>query len=97
VDRVADERTNVPEIAEVAAGTISFEEFFEEHHRRLFSALCAATANRHEAEEARWGATCCDAGAPSEGRWLAYVIYAVVIGGLGLLVARRRVACRSTG
>jgi DNA-directed RNA polymerase specialized sigma24 family protein len=51
VDRVADERTNVPEIAEVAAGTISFEEFFEEHHRRLFSALCAATANRHEAEE----------------------------------------------
>jgi hypothetical protein len=54
VDRVADERTNVPEIAEVAAGTISFEEFFEDH-RRLFSALCAATANRHEAEEARWG------------------------------------------
>ena len=43
------------------------------------------------------GATCCDAGAPSEGRWLAYVIYAVVIGGLGLLVVRRRVASRSTG
>jgi DNA-directed RNA polymerase specialized sigma24 family protein len=40
-----------PEIAEVAAETISFEEFFEEHHRRLFSALCAATANRQEAEE----------------------------------------------
>ncbi len=55
VDRVADVRTNVPEIAEVAGETISFEEFFEEHHRRLFSALCAATANRHEAEEARWG------------------------------------------
>jgi len=52
---VADVRTNVPEIAEVAGETISFEEFFEEHHRRLFSALCAATANRHEAEEARWG------------------------------------------
>ena len=48
---MADERTNVPEIAEVSAEAISFEEFFEEHHRRLFSALCAATANRQEAEE----------------------------------------------
>jgi hypothetical protein len=35
---VIDELTNVPEIAEVAAVTISFEEFFEQHHRRLFSA-----------------------------------------------------------
>ena len=43
--------TDVPDIAEVAAETISFGEFFEEHHRRLFSALCAATANRQEAEE----------------------------------------------
>ena len=51
MDRVADQRTDVPEIAEVAAETISFGEFFEEHHRRLFSALCAATANRQEAEE----------------------------------------------
>jgi RNA polymerase sigma factor (sigma-70 family) len=51
VDRVVDEGTNVPEIAEVTAETLSFEEFFEEHHRRLFSALCAATANRQEAEE----------------------------------------------
>ena len=51
VDRVVDERTNVPQIAEVAAETISFEEFFEQHHRRLFSALCAATGNRQEAEE----------------------------------------------
>jgi RNA polymerase sigma-70 factor (ECF subfamily) len=48
---MADERTSVPEIAEVSAEAISFEEFFEEHHGRLFSALCAATANRQEAEE----------------------------------------------
>ena len=51
MDRVADQRTDVPETAEVAAETFSFGEFFEEHHRRLFSALCAATANRQEAEE----------------------------------------------
>jgi DNA-directed RNA polymerase specialized sigma24 family protein len=140
--------TDVPDIAEVAAETISFGEFFEEHHRRLFSALCAATANRQEAEEVmqeaflklweRWdrvsgledpvgylyrtamnvfrkrlcrargaqgggafrrggSATCCDAGAPSEGRWVAYLIYALVIGGLGLLVLRRRAASRSPG
>jgi hypothetical protein len=42
-------------------------------------------------------ATCCDAGAPSEGRWVAYLIYALVIGGLGLLVLRRRAASRSPG
>jgi hypothetical protein len=35
VDRVADERTNVPEIAEVAAGTISFEEFIRTSLRVL--------------------------------------------------------------
>ena len=51
MDRIADERTTVPELAEVATPSVSFEEFFEEHHRRLFSALCAATANRQEAEE----------------------------------------------
>jgi hypothetical protein len=37
-------------------------------------------------------ATCCEAGAPSEGRWVAYLVYAMAIGGLGLLVLRRRSA-----
>jgi len=42
-------------------------------------------------------ATCCDAGGPSEGRWVAYLVYAAVIGGLGLLVLRRRGASRPPG
>jgi len=37
-------------------------------------------------------ATCCEVGAPSEGRWVAYLVYAMAIGGLGLLVLRRRSA-----
>jgi hypothetical protein len=40
-------------------------------------------------------ATCCEAGAPSEGRWVAYLVYAMAIGGLGLLVLRRRGASGS--
>jgi hypothetical protein len=43
------------------------------------------------------GATCCDVGTSSEGRWVAYLVYATVIGGLGLFVLRRRVASRSAG
>ena len=33
------------------AAAATFEEFFETAHRRLFTALCLVTGNRHEAEE----------------------------------------------
>jgi RNA polymerase sigma-70 factor (ECF subfamily) len=33
------------------AETVGFEEFFASEHARLFSALCAVTGNRQEAEE----------------------------------------------
>jgi RNA polymerase sigma-70 factor (ECF subfamily) len=33
------------------AAAATFEDFFEANHRRLFTALCLVTGNRHEAEE----------------------------------------------
>jgi RNA polymerase sigma-70 factor, ECF subfamily len=39
------------EEAEVAEASLSFEEFYEATFRRLFTALCLVTGNRHEAEE----------------------------------------------
>ena len=42
-------------------------------------------------------ATCCEAGVPTEGRWVAYLVYATAIGGLGLLVLRRRRATSGPG
>jgi hypothetical protein len=48
--------------------------------------------------EGRGGAaTCCEAGAPPEGRWVAYLVYATAIGGLALLVLRRRGATSRPG
>src|SRR5262249_9790831 len=41
----------VPDGPDVAASALTFEEFFDQHHGRLFSALCAITGNRQEAEE----------------------------------------------
>jgi RNA polymerase sigma factor (sigma-70 family) len=35
----------------VAEAPLSFEEFFETEHARLFGALCFVTGDRHEAEE----------------------------------------------
>ena len=35
----------------VVQGTQSFEDFFEQTHRRLFGGLCLVTGDRHEAEE----------------------------------------------
>jgi len=37
--------------SEVAVGMVAFDSFFAEHQSRLFSALCATTGNRQEAEE----------------------------------------------
>ena len=39
------------EKAAVAEEAPSFEEFYEATFRRLFTALCLVTGNRHEAEE----------------------------------------------
>jgi len=41
---------DVPDGPDVASA-LTFERFFDEHHGRLFSALCAITGNRQEAEE----------------------------------------------
>jgi RNA polymerase sigma-70 factor (ECF subfamily) len=39
------------EEAELVGHAPSFEEFYEASYRRLFTALCLVTGNRHEAEE----------------------------------------------
>jgi RNA polymerase sigma-70 factor (ECF subfamily) len=40
------------DVASEAVGpALSFESFFADHHGRLYSALCATTGNRQEAEE----------------------------------------------
>jgi RNA polymerase sigma-70 factor, ECF subfamily len=39
------------EEADVGSATPSFEEFYQATFRRLFTALCLVTGNRHEAEE----------------------------------------------
>ena len=40
-----------PEGAAMAEAQVSFEDFFHDHHARLFAALCLATRSRQEAEE----------------------------------------------
>ncbi len=37
--------------ADVGETAASFEDFYEDTFRRLFTALCLVTGNRHEAEE----------------------------------------------
>jgi len=51
VDLSDDISVEVPDGPDVAVPTVTFEVFFDEHHGRLFSALCAVTGNRQEAEE----------------------------------------------
>lgn len=46
-----DVLTEVVDGSATAAPALSFEAFFADHHSRLYSALCATTANRQEAEE----------------------------------------------
>ena len=46
-----DVAVEITEGSEVAAPALPFEAFFADHHARLFSALCATTGNRQEAEE----------------------------------------------
>jgi RNA polymerase sigma-70 factor (ECF subfamily) len=40
-----------PEEAAMAEVPLSFEDFFQDHHARLFAALCLTTGSRQEAEE----------------------------------------------
>ena len=43
--------TDAGENAATSAANASFEDFFRDHHARLFAALCLTTGSRHEAEE----------------------------------------------